>query len=96
MWCGKAYPLGATYDGFGTKFAQFTEVAERVELCLFDSDDASQAKPSQALNASTAARTGQSLLTRALRRIRWFIGDYHQNPNDAGRVNASSGVTPSL
>src|SRR5271169_3058052 len=35
---GKAYPLGATYDGAGTNFAVFSEVAERVELCLFDAD----------------------------------------------------------
>src|SRR3569623_790413 len=33
---GKPYPLGATYDGFGTNFALFTSVAERVQLCLFD------------------------------------------------------------
>jgi isoamylase len=33
---GNAYPLGATYDGAGTNFAVFSEVAERVELCLFD------------------------------------------------------------
>jgi isoamylase len=38
LWPGKAYPLGATYDGSGTNFALFSEVAERVELCLFDSD----------------------------------------------------------
>ena len=35
-WPGHAYPLGATYDGSGTNFALFSEVAERVELCLFD------------------------------------------------------------
>jgi isoamylase len=35
IWRGKAYPLGATYDGSGTNFAVFSEVAERVELCLF-------------------------------------------------------------
>ena len=34
-WPGHAYPLGATYDGAGTNFALFSEVAERVELCLF-------------------------------------------------------------
>ncbi len=38
MWPGKAYPLGATYDGSGTNFAVFSEVAEKVELCLFDAD----------------------------------------------------------
>lgn len=39
VWPGKAYPLGATYDGSGTNFAVFSEVAERVELCLFDPDE---------------------------------------------------------
>src|ERR1700755_1155981 len=38
VWRGKASPLGATYDGSGTNFALFSEVAERVELCLFDAD----------------------------------------------------------
>ncbi len=37
-WPGQAYPLGATFDGSGTNFALFSEVAERVELCLFDED----------------------------------------------------------
>jgi isoamylase len=36
VWPGTAYPLGATYDGSGTNFALFSEVADRVELCLFD------------------------------------------------------------
>ncbi|MFC9930103.1 glycogen debranching protein GlgX [Streptomyces sp. NPDC127190] len=31
-------PLGAAFDGAGTNFAVFSEVAERVELCLFDED----------------------------------------------------------
>ncbi|MEU4235961.1 glycogen debranching protein GlgX [Actinoplanes sp. NPDC026619] len=38
IWPGNQYPLGATYDGGGTNFALFSEVAERVELCLFDED----------------------------------------------------------
>ena len=38
VWPGKAYPLGAAYDGAGTNFTLFSEVAERVELCLFDAD----------------------------------------------------------
>ncbi|MDP8962061.1 MAG: glycogen debranching protein GlgX [Actinomycetota bacterium] len=36
VWPGSAYPLGATYDGAGTNFSLFSEVASRVELCLFD------------------------------------------------------------
>jgi isoamylase len=36
VWPGQPYPLGATYDGTGTNFSVFAEVANRVELCLFD------------------------------------------------------------
>ena len=35
---GHRYPLGATYDGAGTNFSLFSEVAERVELCLIAKD----------------------------------------------------------
>jgi pullulanase/glycogen debranching enzyme len=35
-WPGSPYPLGATFDGAGTNFALFSEVAEAVDLCLFD------------------------------------------------------------
>jgi isoamylase len=35
-WAGHPYPLGADHDGSGTNFALFTEVAEKVELCLLD------------------------------------------------------------
>jgi isoamylase len=38
VWPGRAYPLGATFDGSGTNFAIFSEVAEKVVLCLFDTD----------------------------------------------------------
>jgi isoamylase len=44
-WPGDPYPLGATYDGAGTNFALFTEVAEKVELCLFDDDGAERRIP---------------------------------------------------
>jgi isoamylase len=37
VWPGTAYPLGATWDGSGTNFALFSEIADGVELCLFDS-----------------------------------------------------------
>ena len=33
---GHPYPLGAQYDGAGTNFSLFSEVAERVELSVFD------------------------------------------------------------
>ncbi|MGY1858287.1 glycogen debranching protein GlgX [Modestobacter sp. SYSU DS0290] len=38
VWPGSDYPLGATYDGTGTNFAIYSEVAEKVELCLFDAE----------------------------------------------------------
>ncbi|MDX3239824.1 glycogen debranching protein GlgX [Streptomyces sp. ME03-5709C] len=38
VWPGRAYPLGATYDGAGTNFAVFSEAAERIELCLLHDD----------------------------------------------------------
>jgi glycogen operon protein len=39
IWPGTPYPLGATWDGWGTNFTLFSEVAGRVELCLFDEAD---------------------------------------------------------
>jgi isoamylase len=36
VWPGKAFPLGATWDGQGVNFAIYSERATRVELCLFD------------------------------------------------------------
>ncbi|OMH34972.1 glycogen debranching protein GlgX [Tersicoccus sp. Bi-70] len=38
VWPGNPYPLGATYDGTGTNFALFSEVAEKVILCLIDAE----------------------------------------------------------
>ncbi|MGV1087820.1 MAG: glycogen debranching protein GlgX [Mycobacterium sp.] len=38
IWPGTPYPLGATYDGSGTNFSLFSEVAEKVELCLIAED----------------------------------------------------------
>jgi len=39
IWPGRPFPLGAIWDGNGTNFSLFSENAERVELCLFDTDD---------------------------------------------------------
>jgi isoamylase len=36
---GKAFPLGATYDGNGVNFSIYSENAEEVELCLFENLD---------------------------------------------------------
>ncbi|MCU1496949.1 MAG: glycogen debranching protein GlgX, partial [Acidimicrobiales bacterium] len=38
VWPGDPYPLGATFDGVGTRFSVVSSVAEAVELCLFDPD----------------------------------------------------------
>ncbi|MDH6182121.1 isoamylase [Microbacteriaceae bacterium SG_E_30_P1] len=37
-WPGSPFPLGATLRHDGTNFAIFSEVAEKIELCLFDED----------------------------------------------------------
>ena len=42
---GDPYPLGATFDGLGTNFAVFSEVAESVDLCLFDEDGREERVP---------------------------------------------------
>ena len=42
VWPGAPYPLGATFDGAGTNFSLFSEVAERVDLCLFEDDGTEQ------------------------------------------------------
>lgn len=39
VWPGNPYPLGATWDGGGTNFAIFSEHADAVELCLFNSPE---------------------------------------------------------
>ncbi|MER7638741.1 glycogen debranching protein GlgX [Streptomyces sp. NPDC126522] len=38
VWNGHPFPLGASYDGAGTNFALFSEVAERVDLVLVGDD----------------------------------------------------------
>ena len=37
VWPGRPYPLGSTWDGEGVNSALYSEHAEKVELCLFDS-----------------------------------------------------------
>src|ERR1022692_4440670 len=59
VWPGTAYPLGATWDGAGTNFALFSEVATAVELCLFgDGDDDARA-------AGRSAETGVAETSKA-------------------------------
>ena len=38
LWPGHPYPLGATFDGSGVNFALFSEVADKVEVCLIAED----------------------------------------------------------
>jgi glycogen operon protein len=45
IWPGRSYPLGATWDGTGANFALFSEVADLVELCLYqDPHDAQESE----------------------------------------------------
>src|SRR4051794_28977827 len=50
---GSPYPLGATWDGRGVNLAVFSEVAEQVELCLFDDLGSSAETARIALPAET-------------------------------------------
>ncbi|MFI6038619.1 glycogen debranching protein GlgX [Streptomyces sp. NPDC051315] len=45
VWSGHPYPLGADFDGEGTNFALFSEVAQRVDLVLVDDDGSSRSVP---------------------------------------------------
>lgn len=42
VWPGRSYPLGATWTGAGVNFALFSENATKVELCFFDSPEATK------------------------------------------------------
>jgi len=45
VWPGTAYPLGATYDGAGTNFSLFSEIADKVDLCLIGENGAESCIP---------------------------------------------------
>ena len=51
-WPGRPYPLGASYDGAGTNFSLFSEVADQVELSLFDEDGAERRLRLEEVDAS--------------------------------------------
>ncbi len=50
-WPGRAYPLGSTYDGAGTNFAVFSEVAEGIDLCLLADDGGESRVPLEEVDA---------------------------------------------
>ncbi len=54
VWPGRPYPFGATWNGSGVNFALYSENAEKVELCLFDSPDAEK----ESCRISMAESTG--------------------------------------
>ena len=51
---GAPYPLGATWDGAGVNFALFSEHATAVDLCLFDSSEATTERERIVLSEQTA------------------------------------------
>ena len=51
-WPGRPYPLGAAYDGGGTNFSLFSDVAKGVELCLFDDDGSEERVVLEEIDAS--------------------------------------------
>jgi hypothetical protein len=56
VWPGQSYPLGATYDGIGTNFTLFSEVAERVELRTQHAPSGDPAGPAGYLRRPGASR----------------------------------------
>ncbi|HAS11095.1 MAG TPA: hypothetical protein DCS55_11360, partial [Acidimicrobiaceae bacterium] len=44
-WPGQPFPLGASYDGLGTNFSVFSQVAESVTLCLIAEDGTEERVP---------------------------------------------------
>jgi len=50
-WPGRPFPHGANFDGAGTNFSLFSEVAEAVELCLFDDEGGEQRVPMEEVDA---------------------------------------------
>src|SRR5881296_1786343 len=51
VWPGRAYPLGANFDGTGTNFALYSEVAEAVDLCLLDEEGQERRVPLEEVDA---------------------------------------------
>ncbi|MEJ5920624.1 MULTISPECIES: glycogen debranching protein GlgX [unclassified Corynebacterium] len=51
VWPGEPYPLGSTYDGAGTNFALFSDIAEKVELCLIDKEGTETRIPLEEVDA---------------------------------------------
>jgi glycogen operon protein len=54
VWPGGPFPQGATWDGSGVNFSIFSENATSVELCLFDTADASRESARIPMAESTA------------------------------------------
>lgn len=42
LWPGRPWPRGASWDGAGVNFSLYSEVATRVEVCLFAVDEPSR------------------------------------------------------
>ena len=53
VWRGRPHPLGATWDGRGVNVAVFSDNATRIDLCLFDSADATAESQRVTLPATT-------------------------------------------
>src|SRR5262245_45775091 len=54
VWPGTAQPLGATWDGLGVNCAIFSESSTQVDLCLFDSVEATAAAMTIRMRERTA------------------------------------------
>jgi pullulanase/glycogen debranching enzyme len=68
IWPGNPYPLGATYDGTGVNFAIFSEVAEKIELCLIGERGKEIRIPLPEVDGFSGATRPSSFSTRTPRR----------------------------
>jgi pullulanase/glycogen debranching enzyme len=98
IWPGQPYPLGATFDGTGTNFSLFSEVAERVEPCLFDEEgDVGRAAPGGArlVGAETAVLDRRREDVAVTHPIQDWIGRWHrseQPPDPGHRLGSARGL----
>ena len=94
-WPGKPYPLGATFDGTGVNFALFSEVAERVELCLIDDSGQETRVDMPELDGWLHYRMVDVSSIKELAR-RWYPRAYFQAPKKGGGHRALADILESV
>ena len=89
IWPGRAYPLGAFWDGAGVNFALFSANATGVELCLYDDFDGTNETARIKLTEHTD-QVWHVYLPEARPGLRYGYRVYgHYSPYDGHRFNPS-------